>query len=66
MGNYFSSNFNMSDIENDSDHLEAVSDSDDDLFSNIEQNDLSEHYLVIIFRHLCHNQCQPLLFFTNR
>lgn len=28
------------------------SDSDDDLFQNIQENDLSEHYLVIILRQL--------------
>lgn len=33
-------------------HLEAVSDSDDDLFQNIQDDDLSEHYLVIILRQL--------------
>lgn len=30
----------------------SFSDSDDDLFQNIQENDLSEHYLVIILRQL--------------
>ena len=45
MGSYFS---NMDNEE----HLEPVSDSDDDLFQNIQDDDLSEHYLVIILRQL--------------
>jgi hypothetical protein len=33
-------------------HLEPVSDSDDDLFQNIQDDDLSENYLVMILRQL--------------
>lgn len=46
MGSYFSS------MANEEQHLDPVSDSDDDLFQNIESDDLSEHYLVIILRQL--------------